>query len=123
MLRPKAEHAVVKDCTTRCFCLKELQPEAIGPFGRAFGLFRPAGRMNASAADRAAAWLQGTDRLEAAGDRRKPPHYRFRGFDLAAYAAGRRYRRHPDSAHGHPAWPHRARRAVRGLRLLHADLL
>ncbi len=36
---------------------------------------------------------------------------------------GRRYRRHPDGADGHPAWPHRARRAVRGRRLLHADLL
>ena len=29
----------------------------------------------------------------------------------------------PDCADGNPAWPHRARRALRGLRVLHADLL
>ena len=96
-------------------------PSPVAPF--ATGFCRPAGRMNASAADRAGAWLQETDRLETARDRGEPPHHRLCGHDAGPDPEGRRHRRDPDRADGHCAAPHRARRAVRGRRVLHADLL
>src|ERR1700687_619777 len=83
----------------------------------------PAGRMNARTADYAGAWLQETDRLETARDRGEPPHHRLRDHDAGPYPEGRRNRRDPDRADRNTARPHRARRVVRGRRILYADVL
>src|ERR1700722_1114485 len=84
---------------------------------------RPAGRKNASTADHARAWLQGTDRLETARDRRKPPHRRLCDHDAGPYSQGRRYRRDPDGVDRDISSSHCARRAVRDRRVLYADIL
>src|SRR6266850_2941617 len=81
---------------------------------------RPAGRKNASAADHARAWLQGTDRLETARNRREPPHHRLCDHDAGPHPQGCRYRRDPDCADGDTARSHRALGVVRGRRILHA---
>src|ERR1700676_3220030 len=84
---------------------------------------RPAGRMNARTADYAGAWLQETDRLETARNRAEPAYHRVRDHDAGPHPQGRRYRRDPGCADRNSADPHRARRAVRGRRILHADVL
>src|SRR6202008_3050400 len=90
--------------------------------GPSFGC-RPAGRMNARTADHARAWLQEMDRLETARNRGEGPYHRLRGHDPGPDAEGRRYRRDPGRADRTAAVPHRARRAVRGRGVLHADVL
>src|ERR1700722_12381883 len=85
--------------------------------------YRPAGRMNASTADHAGAWLQGTNWLEAARDCRESAHHRPCDHDIGPHPEGCRYRRNPDGADGHTTAPHRARRTVRGRGVLHADVL
>src|SRR5665213_277969 len=84
---------------------------------------RPAGRMNARTADRAAAWFQEMDWLETARSRGEPSHHRICDHHAGTHLAGRRYRRDPDCADGSAAALHRARRAVRGGGVLHADIL
>src|SRR6266478_4248793 len=84
---------------------------------------RPAGRMNARTADYAGAWLQETDWLETARDRGEPAYHCLRNHDSGPYPQGRRYRRRPDCADRNTARPHRPRRAVRGRRILYADIL
>src|SRR5258708_24909123 len=84
---------------------------------------RPAGRTNARTADHAWAWLQEMDRLETARNRGERPHHRLCGHDPGPHPQGRRYRRDPDGADPNTAPPHRARRALRGRRVLHTDLL
>src|ERR1700730_11799450 len=84
---------------------------------------RPAGRMNARTADYAGAWLQETDRLETARNRAEPAYHRVRDHDAGPHPQGRRYRRDPGCADRNSADPHRARRAGRGRRILHADVL
>src|SRR5579864_3900432 len=85
--------------------------------------YRPAGRMNASTADHAGAWLQGTDWMEAARHRRESPHHRPCDHYTGPHPQGRRYRRDPDGADRYPASPHCPRRAVRDRGVLHADIL
>src|ERR1700753_1606133 len=84
---------------------------------------RPAGRMNASTADHAGAWFQGTDWLEAARNCRKPADYRPCDHDAGPHPQGRRYRRCPDGADRYTTAPHHVRRAVRDRGVLHAHLL
>src|SRR3954462_10006833 len=118
----------VKGCTTALFWLmdfahgasdRRLSHVVAGPI---FSYCRPAGRMNASTADHARAWLQGEDRLETARDRCESPHHHICGYPPGADAEGRRHRRDPDCADRYCAAPDRAGGAVRGLRLLHIDL-
>src|SRR5258708_3630059 len=84
---------------------------------------RPAGRTNARTADHAWAWLQEMDRLETARNRGEHSHHRFCGHDPGPHPQRCRYRRDPDRADRNTAAPHRARRAVRGRRVLHAYVL
>src|SRR5438445_7783047 len=120
---------LVKGCTTARFWLmdfahgasdRRLSPVVTGP---PFTYCRPAGRMNASAADRARAWLQGEDRLETARDRCESPHHHLCRHHAGPDPEGGRHRSDPHGADGYRAASDRAGCAVRGLRLLHADLL
>ncbi len=79
--------------------------------------------MNARTADYAGAWLQETGRLETARDRGEPAYHCLRNHDSGPYPQGRRHRRGPDCADRNIARPHRPRRAVRGRRILYADVL
>src|ERR1700755_145159 len=54
-----------------------------------FHLLPPRGRMNASTADHAEAWFQGTDRLETARDRPEPFHSPFRDHNAGPPPQGR----------------------------------
>src|SRR5882724_5017555 len=123
-----AEAAIVKDCTRPRFCLKELPHRerlttARPMISTGFQTSAPAGRMNARTADRAGAWFQEMDRLEAAWGRGQPPHHCLCDHDPGAHAEGRRHRRYLDRADRHTAGPYRARGAVRGVRVLHPHLL
>src|SRR5258708_1505034 len=84
---------------------------------------RPAGRTNARTADHAWAWLQEMDRLETARNRGEGPHHRLCGHHPGPPPQGLGSRRDPDGADRNTAAPHRARRALRGRRVLHTDLL
>src|SRR5262249_23192047 len=126
----EAGAAVVKDCTTRPFCLMELRDteRSAAAFDRWFerallGSCRPAGRMNARTADRAQARLHEMDRLETAGSRGESAYHHPCDQDPGPYAEGRRHRRDPDRTDGDTRGPYRDGRAVRGLRVLYPDLL
>src|SRR6476619_347082 len=97
---------LVKGCTTALFWLMDFAHGAsdrrllhvvAGPI---VTYCRPAGRMNASAADHARAWLQGEDRLETARDRCESSHHHSCGHASGSHPEGGRHRDYSDGADG-----------------------
>src|SRR5262249_53442438 len=79
--------------------------------------------MNARTADHVVAWFQEMGRMETSWDRGEPVHYCLCDHHAYPHAEGRRYRRYPDRIDGNTTGQYRARGTLRGLRVLHADLL